>query len=229
LVPRKRVWLALAAIAALVAAMIASGTMAVPAQAHCSEKNQTMTKDNDRFRNFDYAGTSDGDCNIDWPVDFLFWDDAGKTKVKNKMEHLGYDDDGSVMHGKLDDSSGWAWDADKGRKNLSASDCLWGEMEHYRLYAVYSDNSMYNVDWGNYVLGTAHIDNHECNVVNKWSGDSETAEDRIKNDIRDGGTGDGLGCVDADRISMDNYMDISTASDGHVKHNSGRATSVCVR
>jgi len=216
-----------------VAALLSAGPMAGIAQAHCvpASTNNTITRDNDRFKNFDYTSTGDGDCNVDWPMDFLFYDNAAKGKVTNSMGQIGYNSEGGAMHGKLDDSVGWDWNADKGRKKVeNPGDYCFGDVEHFRLYAVYTDNRMYNVDWGYYVPGTSHIDNSEVPIVcpGGYSGDSEKAEERISGQIRNAGS-IGLGCVHADAASFDNYMPYATADDGHVKHNSGRATKVCAR
>jgi hypothetical protein len=235
----RKLYMAAAAIAGLVVPMAASGTMPDAAQAHCvtDADNQTIEKLNDKFRNFDYRSQDNTNrCYVDWPMDFLFYDNATINRVKTRTEAIGYSHEGDKFNAKLDDSAGWAWDQDGGRKNAgpNSADCWGGNVEHYRIYAVYNDDYMYNLDWGQYVLGTSHIDHMECTKVypgdldQHWSGDSETAEDRIAYDIVHAGA-IGLGCVIKDDLPFGNHMDFAVADDGHVKNNSGPATSVCVR
>lgn len=223
--------LAFTAMVGALVTLVAGGMLASPAQAHCvgSAINNTQVKLNDRFRNFDYNSTGDGDCNVDWPMDFLFHGNASKFIVKNRMGSIGYDHEGSPKHGKLDDSAGWDWNTDRGRKTYDAWDACFGDLEHFRIYAVYTDNQMYNVDWGYYVLGTAHIDHHEAGgCPGTWWGESEKAEGRIANSIQEAGA-IGLGEVREDQLYFDNFMAYAVAEDGHHKWNSGWATKVLVR
>lgn len=219
------------ALAAFLLVAVAAATRPEWALAHCvpHDKNQTLLIGADRFRNFDYTSTGDGDCNVDWPVDFLFWQDAAVGKVKNRMATIGYDDDflASTMWHKQDNGGGWEWNGDPGKKNPFA---FWeyctSDVEHYRVYAVGDNSRNYNMHWGYYVLGTAHVDHQER--CEGWSGRSELAENRIADDIRDAGA-IGLGGVCKDCSPFYNHMDFAVADDGHRKENSGGGTSVIVR
>lgn len=208
---------------------LATGIRPEAAQAHCvrGSADITLTVRQDRFRNWDYESERLSKCNIDWPVDFLFWNNAEVTKIKSAMEPLGYGNDCppncvSPMHTKMDDGDGWVWDEDKGVKNSSGPDACVGDVEHVRLYAVDGDDRMYNLDWGYYVLGTAHIDHNEV-CSGSWSGRSETAEHRIAEDLR------GSECFPAVAEDWgDFYNDVTThtADDGHRLENDGYATAV---
>lgn len=216
----------LAALAGLLLVMVGGGVSIETAQAHCvgGGTNQILSIRNDRFWNFDYEGRSGtGDCNIDWPVNFLFYNNAAKLKVKNRMSFVGYTNEGSQMWGRLDDSAGMDWNPDNGKKNEGFPECIVQDAEHFRVYAVYTDNQMYNVDWGYYVLGTSHIDAHECG--DGPSGQSETAESRIADDARNAPA---MGAVIEDDIHFYNYMPFAEAEDGHIKQNSGNGASVFV-
>jgi hypothetical protein len=206
----------------------ATGLRLESAQAHCvaGEKVHNRSIREDRFRTFDFQNRqSAGRCNVDWPASLLFWNNASVPKVKNRFEEIGWDRMGSSMQARLDDGAGMAWDGDEGVKTFSPSDCAFGDMEHMRLYAVYTDNRMYNLSWGYWALGTSHIDNRECSPGG-WSGESERAEDRIADDA---GRVRGVTDIAEDWDWWGNDLPRRTASDGHRLHNNGRATAIRFR
>ena len=212
---------------------VLTSTMLQPdqASAHCvtGDKLKTLQRDADRFVNFDFTSKDVAPCKVDWPVNFLFDNNASVPRVKNAMAFAGYGDSGintaDEMWGRVDNGAGWQWDRDKGGKNGSPTDCAVGDVEHFRLYGnVGANNAMYNMSWGYYVLGTSHIDEHEC--TGGPSGRSEEAENRIADDAR----GISLfGTVESDQVNFQNHLDFEVASDGHKKMNSGDGTRVRVR
>jgi hypothetical protein len=200
-----------------------------PAHAHCVDPANVgnLSKEEDEFKNWDYKTQNLDNCNVDWPVNFLFWNDASTTKVKNLMEPVGYDNTGDTFYTKISDNPlfGWQWDSDQGRKNYTLPDCIAGEMEHFRLYGAYGgQTSMYNMTWGHYVLGTSHIDHHECGS-GSWSGESETAEHRIAEDVR---RANGFGAVLGDELNFHNDVPTHTAEDTHHLESNGMATKARV-
>lgn len=197
-----------------------------PASAHCSGGALDIrSPGNDKFYNFDFTSQNVDGCNVDWPINFVFTNDATVDRVKDRMAEEGYDDEGGGMWGRLNNGnpSNWEWNWDLGKKNYSETDCFLGEVEHYRAYAA-DNNRMYNMNWGFYVVASSHIDHLEC-TLSHWSGMSETAESRIAEDARNAS---GLGSVNEDDIFMDNPMPFEVASDGHRKENGGFATRVRV-
>lgn len=129
---------------------------------------------------------------VDWPVNFIFRNNASISRVKQGLRHQGLDTDGGPMYLSLSDSPGqyWGgphvfWDRDQGLKEHICSGLpIPGsprETNHIRLYADSSeqfdggsqtrpvdskggttDDRLYNPTWGFYVLGTSHIDYLEC-------------------------------------------------------------------
>jgi hypothetical protein len=196
------------------------------AQAHCvSDDNlRTLDKREDQFKNFDFRSYNVDRCSIDWPADFVFYNQASVPRVKNDMAQVDYDNDGDTMYGKLDNGNGWNWDTDPGRKNWSVETC-YGTQKHFRLYGDFGpSNSMYNQEWGYWVLGTAHLDWHEC-MSDAKHGWSEAAEDAI---AQDAANAPGIGLVVTDVYTFFNHLDLYYNGDGHVEQNSGAATAVRV-
>ena len=196
-----------------------------PAQGHCSGGALDIREPgNDKFYNFDFNSQNVDGCNVDWPINFVFTNDATVDRVKQRMEPVGYDNEGGGMWGRLNNGnpSNWEWNFDKGRKNYTLPDCLVGDIEHFRVYAA-DGNRMFNMNWGFYVVATSHIDHDECS--GGWSGLSETAEARIADDARNAS---GLGSVNEDDISMNNHVSFHIALDEHRVENGGMATRVRV-
>lgn len=203
------------------------------AEGHCvtTDKLKVLAMGNDSFKNFDFKSESGLPCNVDWPINLLFKNDASGPKVKAGLNTVGYSQEGGAMHMRIQEAGyGWTWEADKGVKNDPAG-CFVGDMEHVRIYgSIYGWESgpgadrMYDMQWGYYVLGTSHIDHLECTPFG-WAGNSEAAEDRIADDAR---RVDGWGPVRNDEGNFYNQLDFEVAGDGHRLHNSGRATYVNV-
>jgi hypothetical protein len=131
----------------------------------------------DLFYNYDFRSTTVSKFNVDWPVDFLYWNDATINSVKFGLGFQGYTYNGDSFWFSLNDGGGWLWDSDKGVKTILCP--IIGTAVHTRLYAPSGQDYSFNLNWGFYVLGTAHYDHNECNVIGKWSGKSENAEQKI--------------------------------------------------
>jgi hypothetical protein len=131
---------------------------------------------------------------VDWPVEFIFKNQASIGFVKERLRQRGLDTPGSRMYLSLADSRSAGsgpnlWDADGGLKEFVCSNPWIGPeaTNHIRLYADSQgsgfsgnrDDMMVNKHWGYYVLGTTHIDYLECPGGAKKFGWSETARQRL--------------------------------------------------
>ena len=158
----------------LLAALL--GGVAQSASGASTSNLRILYSGDDAFRNYDFTSNDVvSSTNVDWPVNLLFLNNADIHRVKHGLGAI-YSGEGSTMWGRLNDGYGFVWDADGGRKKGSCRD----EYTHYRVYAD-GDDRLYNMSWGYYVLGTSHIDHHEC-WTGTWFGRSEVAEGRIAAD-----------------------------------------------
>lgn len=151
----------------------------------------------DVFFNYDFdpkdknAPSASGD-QVDWAVDFIFWNNAEVDKVKNGLRAAGdLDQIGGAMYESVSDGGPDYWDTDKGIKDTKCPGLPTQPSiaRHMRIYADPSeqggDNRLYNIDWGYYVIATSHFDYRECSTNGiRWSGRSERAENRIANTAR---------------------------------------------
>jgi hypothetical protein len=136
--------------------------------------------DDDSFDNYDFGSSSVSSTNVDFPVTLLFYNNAEVDKIKNSIT-ASYP--GSTQYGRLNNSFGWFYDADGGRKSAP---CPIGTSDwHYRLYA---DQGHGDHNWspslGYYVIGTTHADVNECGGGTTWFGSSEWAESQVANNAR---------------------------------------------
>jgi hypothetical protein len=139
---------------------------------------KVITANEDRFVNYDFTEKNAVRNKVDWPVVFVFRNNAEIDKVKNKlksqMKHTG-----GSMNFMFNGGGGWKWDTDKGIKTgICSFPFIKAVTYHMRLYADGNDRFL-NRQWGNYILGTAHIDHNECYFTDRWFGNSETAEGNI--------------------------------------------------
>jgi hypothetical protein len=171
----------------------------------------------DAFRNYDFLSQTVSSTNVDWPVNFLFYNNAEVDKVKDAMR---FSFAGSRMNGRINDGSGFVWDQDGGRKNYLCP--IIGDAYHYRLYAD-GDDRLYNAAWGYYVIGTSHIDHNECGF-GAWFGKSETAEGYIASRAR---SAFGSSNVAEDWSSFANSEPYREEGN-HIWQNNGLATAVRV-
>jgi|Deesub1362B_J571_1020462.scaffolds.fasta_scaffold02069_4 hypothetical protein len=177
---------------------------------------QIYYQNSDRFYNYDFTSPSVSSDNVDFTVNLVFWNNAEVDKVK--ILFYGYDVANS-MYMILKDEPLWVWDSDRG-----SAGCVTGnKRKHMRLYAD-SDDRMYDIDWGYYVIATSHYD-YPC-VFHEWSGYSEQAEEEIAQDARDNGVSD---MVEEDKKYMYNYEPARNETSGgetHVWYNNGWATFI---
>jgi len=144
-----------------------------------------VTQDNDRFCSYDFeASTAATAETCDWPVTIVFWGNASVAKVKQALSST-LPISGNEMYGYLSPDRGargirhkrppigMEWIADRGVKSFSLSRAL-----HLRLYAD-ADGHLTNSIWGNYVVGTTHLDISELST-NPVYGYSEQAAAEIE-------------------------------------------------
>lgn len=161
----------------LLAAVSCLGLVAVaqPPPATAGASNLTIVGlDNDEFWNYDFYGQTVDAGNVDWAIDLVFYNNANINKVKNALNPW-YSQTGGPKYEYMRDGpiGTFQWDQDSGRKITGCPPTGW--FEHYRVYADPSDDSMYNVYYGYYVIGTTHFDyNDGCSGA--LAGYSETAE-----------------------------------------------------
>lgn len=146
-------------------------------EAATTTKLRILYIQDDWFENYDFDSQSGVSTNVDWPVDFLFWNNAEIDKVKGALP---YAYSGSTKYSLLSDAGFGYWDQDGGRKNIICP--VLDQATHYRVYAD-ADDRMYNTAWGFYIIGTSHFDTRECGI-NPWFGRSEDAEAKIAQSAR---------------------------------------------
>lgn len=133
----------------------------------------------DQISNYDFNSTSYSSRNVDWPVTFMFTDNAEVDKVKDALDYLGYPYAGGVKYARQKDGASLAWDSDRGLKNATGN-CA--TTYHMRLYADPNDDRGYNLLDGYYVFGTTHRDINE-NCDGELFGYSEYAEDKFVDEL----------------------------------------------
>ena len=144
-----------------------------------------VTHDRDRFCSYDFeVSTAATAETCDWPVTIVFWGNASVAKVKQALSST-LPISGNEMYGYLSPDRGargirhkrppigMEWIADRGVKSFSLSRAL-----HLRLYAD-ADGHLTNSIWGNYVVGTTHLDISELST-NPVYGYSEQAAAEIE-------------------------------------------------
>jgi len=120
----------------------------------------------DKFVNYDNTGNPGYSTTVDWPVRFLFRENAEIDKVKNRLDGCGSDpayasdqicSSGGAMHHRADDGSGEFYDQDSGKKRGSnCNSSNWDQ--HMRFYANPANDWNYNVDWGFWMVSSNHRD-----------------------------------------------------------------------
>jgi hypothetical protein len=225
--------------------LVAASALVLPARpeaahaTHCvnRQKLERIHKREDVFWNYDFESERVGRCNVDWPIDFIFHGNAEIDRVKRDMLlYAGYScagrgDCGRRMHARMSDGVDMSWDADAGIKNGL---CTSNET-HIRLYAAGeldiddAHDRMFNLDWGFYILGTAHIDNKDC-LPGGWSGRSERAEGIIADAVRPIWriSPDQDAPVHEDAVGLANGTLPCRRSGRHILCNDGRATTALV-
>lgn len=131
------------------------------------------TPGGETFRNWDFVTTVDARDQVDWPIRFLFRDDAEIDKVKHRVDGIGSDPfispvldaGGSTKYHYFNHEGSWEWDADSGIKQglLCITD------HHMRFYAdSSSDRNGYDTGWGYYLFGTLHEDDEGWACADEW-------------------------------------------------------------
>lgn len=171
----------------------------------------------DYIYNYDFESPSASSSNVDWPVTMMFTGNANINKVKNIYWGTAL---GANMYGRVNDGAGWVWDNDRGTKSLGAySTC------HMRLYAD-SDDRLYNLTWGYFVIGTSHYDIREI-FPDRRFGWSEDAATELSNLAEDHWS---VWFVEWNSINMYNYepgrWEYEGGSPRHYWQNNGYATQV---
>ncbi|NIQ82617.1 MAG: hypothetical protein GTN93_31975 [Anaerolineae bacterium] len=126
----------------------------------------------DRFWNYDFNSKTVSSTNVDWPLGVLYWNNAEVDKVKG-IYGSWFPYGGGAKYLRLKDGTSYVWDQDGGRKNNPCP--IWQQSaRHIRIYAD-SDDRLYNVSWGYYVLASSHKDWQECWAGSQfgWSEESE--------------------------------------------------------
>ncbi len=167
-------------------AAIVAGLYAGPdaAEAHTAPSGSfyTITIREDRFMNWDFRSQNSAASNVDWPVTMLYYNNAEIDKVKDKLDAIsGIGRCGSGKNARVDEGSGWVWDSDGGIKDNCGTSS--DQTRHMRVYAD-SNDRLYNLSWGYYIIGTTHVDQCHRHGVwpaywchHHWVGFSETAND----------------------------------------------------
>jgi hypothetical protein len=164
----------------LAAALAATAALIATAIAATTENLKVVRKKEDSFRNYDFTERTISRTKVDWPVDFLFYNNAEIDRVKDKMSGF-MPHTGSTQYARVNNGAGGVWDEDKGIKDSRCPNPVVGENQrayHLRLYAPPSTDRLYNRKWGYYIIGTSHIDHREC-FTDRWYGKSEEAEGHI--------------------------------------------------
>ena len=176
----------------------------------------------DEFYNYDYSSEENSKENVDWAIDMLFYNDSSVNKVKKDLETW-LPSSGSSAYAYYVTPSEWQWDADKGKKESLCTSI--GDNVHYRIYGPSGTDRFYNLRWGFFNIASTHIDHNECNVVDKWSGESEKAEGIVASDARNAF---GRRHVKEDAINFHNPEKHYNEGSHHWEGN-GYATMVWVR
>ncbi len=151
----------------------------------------------DEIWNWDFDSTSTGDDNVDWPMRFVFGDNATINEVKHRIDGLegdpsispGLDVSGGPKKAWVDDGSeqtGSEWDSDEGKKEGNSCELD----NHMRFYAQSGEDRNYNSTWEYYVVATLHNDYHRrrpwhnCDrYFYSWELDEDWWVDRIEDNL----------------------------------------------
>lgn len=182
-----------------------------------TSKLRVVNVGGDYIYNYDFESKSTSSSKVDWPVTMMFTGNANINKVKNLYSAW---TSGSSMYMRLNDGAGWVWDSDGGKKSWGASCSC-----HIRLYAD-SDDRLYNLTWGYFVIGTSHYDIREI-FPDRRFGWSEDAAGELTRYIEGNS---GVSFIQRNSINMYNYEAYRVEYEGstprHYWQNNGYATRV---
>lgn len=160
------------AIAALSLLYLAGGlvqSLATPTPATANSTNNLTTISlgySDYIFNWDSLDGSTSSKKVDWPVRFIFWDDANINRVKDRLDGCGGDpslspqvcSSSSTKYFRFNDGPETQYfeevDWDGGKKQGVSCDYD----QHIRVYAYDLTGRNYNASLGFYVMGTVHKD-----------------------------------------------------------------------
>jgi len=158
-----------------------AAVMTAPAWGATTYHLAAQRVDSDSFDNYDFTSPSVSSTNVDWPVTFLFYNNAEVDKIKSAIS-AAYPYPGGTIYGRMNNSFGWFYDGDRGVKNQPCS--FASSDQHMRVYA---DASHGDRNWspslGFYVIGTTHSDVNECGGGTTYFGYSEGAENAFGTNI----------------------------------------------
>lgn len=158
-------------IAGLLAGVVLGDRLNSSAEAATASNLNLLYVQEDRFWNYDFNSQTVSSTNVDWAMSMLFWNDAEVDKVKG-IYSSAYPWGGGAKYARLNDGSGYVWDSDSGIKDIWCPSYQ-AQARHMRLYAD-SDDRLYNVSWGYYVLGSTHKDWQECWFGSQFGWSEET-------------------------------------------------------
>jgi len=193
----------LPALLSMLAAAYLTGSLFVGLGNGPSAQAQTTTSLNwvygpngDGFWNFDFRSESAVYNNVDWPIRFLFRQNAEIDKVKNALKGCvspiyfpSACSSGSENHLLFNDNGYDQWDGDGGIKE--ANSCSAGA-QHMRLYAnpanVYPYDRNWNSTWGYYLMASVHKDyeggsTYSCTTYYSAEGEEGWWIQRIQNNL----------------------------------------------
>ncbi|MGH9614744.1 MAG: hypothetical protein ACRD4P_16880 [Bryobacteraceae bacterium] len=160
---------AIATLATIIAAVALGAIIrsTTPVEAWTSNTYQWVTEPNSgqKFMNHDNTAEPGWSTNVDWPIRFLFRQNATVNKVKNRLDGCGSDPSytvdqvcakGGDMHEQFITNTNF-YDVDGGKKR--GKSCASPLDEHMRFYAYaagYDYN--WNPTWGQWIVGSNHRD-----------------------------------------------------------------------
>jgi hypothetical protein len=206
--------------------VVAAGTATLPAIADAPAQKPAFVRLSDQGPAFlSYDGDSSFDPHArDWSVSLIFAGHASVGKVKHALRGFGFTRRGHTRYlaYRVDQTSA-RFDGDRGLKTACDSS---GTDVHVRLYAPTATDRFLDPEYGEVVVGTAHLDRADgCGVPPKLFGFSERAEQRIGVLFRRHGWR-----VEPDRLDLGNAepyrRDISDPA--HIWLANGRATLITV-
>ncbi len=200
-------------------AFVAVLAAATPAQAdrviNGTFRYLTLSGGGDAFYNYDFNSQSISSTNVDWAVNLVFVGNATVPKVKAVVSSI-MPYAGSIKYAFV----AGGWDQDRGLKQTQGGSCPGGTSYHFRVYAPSSTDRMYNVNYGYFVVGTAHNDYKE-GCSGSYAGDNEQAEAYVR------GGFDARGyLVVANAFWLNNVE--TTYDGGHHWNNNGYATRIWI-
>lgn len=203
----------------------------------CTRKLRRYHTGLDWFWNYDFT-TKDrlpsrtaSRCDVDWPVNLIFWGNASVAKVEG-LGAFREDRIQSTKHARMKDARGVRdprgaipfgtfWDDNNG--SAVGENCI-GTKRHFRVYApgrADAEDRLYNLTYEFYVFATTHKDHNET-CRGEWFGESEDVEEEVGDEAEDEGW-----TVARNAVNLFNAEGPYIRGKYHVRNN-GRATKIKV-